>query len=164
MVKQVVGDLIRSAKKGEFDVIAHQANCFNTMGNGIARQLADKYPEVKEIDSRTISGDREKLGRCTMVKINTGQVNFTVVNAYTQYEMSNTKDVFEYDSFEAFLSRFSQTLPGYTQGALRKVNIGFPQIGAGLAGGDWSRISKMIEKFSEDVACYADVTVVEYQP
>jgi hypothetical protein len=34
----------------------------------------------------------------------------------------------------------------------------------GLAGGDWSRISKMIEKFSEDVACYADVTVVEYQP
>jgi O-acetyl-ADP-ribose deacetylase (regulator of RNase III) len=163
-MKTIKGDLIKLAEEGKFQIIIHGCNCFNTMGGGIARQLADKYPKVKEVDSKTIRGDKEKLGRCTMVKIISGQVNFTVVNAYTQYEMSNTKDVFEYDHFEAFLSRFSQTLPGYTQGVLRKVNVGFPQIGAGLAGGDWSRISKMIEKFSEDVSKYANVTVVEYQP
>jgi O-acetyl-ADP-ribose deacetylase (regulator of RNase III) len=78
--------------------------------------------------------------------------------------MSNTKDVFEYGAFEKFLELFSKCVPDYTQGPYRKVSIGFPQIGAGLAGGDWSRISKMIEKFSEDVSDYADVTVVEYQP
>jgi hypothetical protein len=37
-------------------------------------------------------------------------------------------------------------------------------IGAGLAGGDWGRISKMIEEFSEGVKDFAEVTVVEYQP
>jgi O-acetyl-ADP-ribose deacetylase (regulator of RNase III) len=161
-MKIIHGNLITLAEQGKFQIIVHGCNCFNTMGGGIARQLADKYPEVKEIDSRTISGDREKLGRCTMVKINTGQVNFTVVNAYTQYEMSNTKDVFEYNSFEEFLFRFSQILPNYTQGVLRKVNVGFPKIGAGLAGGDWGRIFKMIEKFSDEVKSYANVGVVIY--
>ena len=32
----VKGDLIKSAKEGQFDVIIHGCNCFNTMGAGIA--------------------------------------------------------------------------------------------------------------------------------
>ena len=67
-----------------------------------------------------------------------------------------------YDS----MANFDWTLDGnyFRIREFEMFRIGFPQIGAGLAGGDWSRISKMIEKFSEDVASYADVTVVEYQP
>jgi O-acetyl-ADP-ribose deacetylase (regulator of RNase III) len=163
-MKTIKGDLIKLAEKGNFDIIIQGCNCYNVMGGGLAKQLADRYPKVKQADMCTTRGDKLKLGRFTTAQINTGKTIFTVINAYTQYEMSNTKDVFEYGAFEKFLELFSKCVPDYTQGPHRKVSIGFPQIGAGLAGGDWSRISKMIEKFSEDVSDYADVTVVEYQP
>jgi hypothetical protein len=66
----------------------------------------------------------------------------------------------EQEAFQQFLKLFTESILYCPS----RIKIGFPMIGAGLAGGDWSRISKMIEKFSEDVASHADVTVVEYQP
>ena len=66
---------------------------------------------------------------------------------------------------QCYLKKIAHFMTGFPKTLFTpKFKIGFPQIGAGLAGGDWSRISKMIEKFSEDVASHADVTVVEYQP
>jgi O-acetyl-ADP-ribose deacetylase (regulator of RNase III) len=187
-MKTIKGNLITLAEQGEFDVIIHGCNCFHAMGGGIAKQLADRYPEVAMVDKQTQCGDRNKLGTSTsvLVEVNT-TVNdnvftnvFTVVNAYTQHMWSSGSDVFEYDAFGKFLSTVANVLveddkkskfastddKGGTMRILpiKKRRIGFPQIGAGLAGGDWNRISKMIEKFSEEVACYADVTVVEYQP
>ncbi len=155
-MKTIKGDLIKLAEQGEFDIIIHGANCFHCMGGGIAKQLADRYPEVAEADKKTEYGDRSKLGKWTEVIV---ENVFTVVNAYTQYRWSSGSDVFEYEAFQQFLKLFAESVLYCPS----RIKIGFPQIGAGLAGGDWSRISKMIEKFSEDVACYADVTVVEYQ-
>ena len=179
-MKTIKGDLIKLAEKGEFDVIIHGCNCFHAMGGGIAKQLADKYPEVEEADKQSEFGDPEKLGSYSAAYVEVNDNFFLVLNAYTQYKWSSGSDVFEYDAFDKFLSKASDVLvendkkskfastddKGGTMRILpiKKLRIGFPQIGAGLAGGDWSRISKMIEKFSEDVASYADVTVVEYQP
>jgi O-acetyl-ADP-ribose deacetylase (regulator of RNase III) len=42
-MKYIDGDLIRLAKQGTFDVIAHGCNCFCTMGAGIAPQMADAF-------------------------------------------------------------------------------------------------------------------------
>jgi len=164
MMKIIKGDLIKLAEQGEFTMIVHGANCFHTMGGGIAGQLAIKYPQVLEADKKTTYADREKLGKCSIVSVDSGKNTFLVVNAYTQYQCSSGSDVFEYKHFEEFLERLVPTTLYGTQGTRRRGSIGFPMIGAGLAGGDWSRISKMIKKFSENVAPYADVTVVEYQP
>ena len=154
-MKTIKGDLIKLAEEGMFDIIIHGANCFHCMGDGIAKQLADRYPEVLKADKKTEYGDRSKLGKWTEVIVE----NVLVVNAYTQYRWSSGSDVFEYEAFQQFLKLFAESVLYCPS----RIKIGFPQIGAGLAGGDWSRIFKMIEKFSEDVACYADVTVVEYQ-
>lgn len=159
-MKTIKGDLIKLAEEGEFDVIIHGCNCFHAMGGGIAEQLADKYPQVEVADKQTEFGDREKLGKWTEAIVEVNDNVFTVVNAYTQYKWSSGSDVFEYEAFQQFLKLFTESVLYCPF----RIKIGFPQIGAGLAGGDWSRISKMIEKFSEDVASYADVTVVEYQP
>lgn len=175
-MKTIKGNLITLAEQGEFDVIVHGCNCLHAMGGGIAKQLADKYPQVKKADeTQSNYADREKLGSWSVAMIG----NFSVINAYTQYSVSQTKDVFEYDAFDKFLNDFGNMIGNYDLVAnfewkpdgndirireFERFRIGFPQIGAGLAGGDWNRISKMIEKFSEEVACYADVTVVEYQP
>jgi O-acetyl-ADP-ribose deacetylase (regulator of RNase III) len=180
-MKIIEGDLIKLAEQGEFDIIVHGCNCFHKMRSGLAKQIADKYPQVAEADKKTNYGDRKKLWTTyssALVEAN-GNV-FTVVNAYTQYKWSSGSDVFEYDAFDIFLSKITDVLVEDDKKSkfastddegdimrilpIKKRRIGFPKIGAGLAGGDWNRISKMIEKFSEDVACYADVTVVEYQP
>jgi len=162
IIKTIKGNLITLAEQGEFDVIVHGANCFHAMGGGIAKQLADKYPQVEEADRQTEFGDRNKLSSYSKATIEVNDHLFLVLNAYTQYKWSSGSDVFEYDAFQKFLNSITPYIQTYNAGG--KLNIGFPQIGAGLAGGDWNRISKMIEKFSEEVACYADVTVVEYQP
>jgi O-acetyl-ADP-ribose deacetylase (regulator of RNase III) len=156
-MKTIKGDLIKLAEQGKFDIIIQGCNCFHKMRSGLAKQLADRYPIVKETDRQSKFGDIEKLGKWTEVIVND---TFTVVNAYTQYRWSSSSDVFEYEAFQQFLKVFAESVLYCPS----RINIGFPQIGAGLAGGDWSRISKMIEKFSEDVSDYADVTVVEYQP
>jgi len=161
-MKTIKGDLIKLAEQGEFNIIVHGANCFHAMGGGIAKQLADKYPQVEEADKQTEFGDRNKLGSYSKAIIEVNDHLFLVLNAYTQHMWSSGSDVFEYDAFQKFLNSITPYIQTYNAGG--KLNIGFPQIGAGLAGGDWNRISKMIEKFSGEVACYAVVTVVEYQP
>lgn len=166
-MKTIKGDLIKLAEQGEFDMIVHGANCFHCMGGGLAKQLATKYPQVLEADKETEYGDREKLGTYSSAVVELNGNIFTVVNVYTQYKWSSGSDVFEYDAFQKFLNNFAiefKELNFVLGHKYQTYNIGFPQIGAGLAGGDWSRISKMIEKFSEDVTSHADVTVVEYQP
>ena len=167
-MKIIKGDLIKLAEQGKFDIIIQGCNCFHTQSSGLAKQLATKYPQVLEADKKTEYGDPNKLGSYSFVKVEVSSENkFLVVNAYTQYKWSSSSDVFEYDAFQKFLNNFAiefKELNFVLGHKYQSYNIGFPQIGAGLAGGDWSRISKMIEKFSEDVASHADVTVVEYQP
>lgn len=164
-MKTIKGDLIKLAEEGEFDMIIHGCNCFHAMGGGIARQLADKYPQVLKADKQTEYGDPEKLGYFSVAYVEVNGHTFSVINLYTQYKWSSGSDVFEYDHFQLYLKKIAHFLNGFPTSLFTpKFRIGFPMIGAGLAGGDWSRISKMIEKFSEDVASYADVTVVEYQP
>lgn len=159
-MKTIKGDLIKLAEEGEFDMIVQGCNCFHCMGGGIAKQLADKYPQVLEADKCTVYGGAIKLGKWTEAIVEVNDNVFTVVNAYTQYKWSSGSDVFEYEAFQQFLKLFTESVLYCPS----RIKIGFPQIGAGLAGGDWNRISKMIEQFAEDVKDYADVTVVEYQP
>lgn len=178
-MKTIKGDLIKLAEEGEFDMIVQGCNCFHTMGSGIAGQLAAKYPKVLEADkSQTGYSDREKLGTWSTADVG----KFVVINAYTQYFFGLGTDVFEYEAFGKFLNDFRNMLETYDERAnhnwkmeengdvsierireFKPQRIGFPMIGAGLAGGDWNRISKMIEQFANDVKSFARVTVVEYQ-
>ncbi len=58
--------------------IIHQANCQNTMGSGIAREIRARYPEAYEVDCKTIAGDYKKLGTFSSVKTNDGK--FVIYN------------------------------------------------------------------------------------
>jgi len=133
-MKTIKGDLIKLAQEGMFDVIAHGCNCFCTMGGGIAKQLKDKYPIVYAQDSETISGDKDKLGNINWVNV---KDEFTVVNAYTQYGFGSGRQV-DYDAVRKCFKDIKSAFEGQ--------KIGYPMIGAGLAGGDWKLISTIIDK------------------
>jgi len=180
MYNEVYGDLIKLAKSGKFDVIAHGCNCLSTMGAGIAPQMAKEFgcdTYFLELSGKDI----DKLGRidyqmnCVMelngeVRIYNpllNRLNFSikewqlvkdvyVVNAYTQYSYGKNhtdgvRKPLDYEALTLCMRKINNTFKGK--------HIGLPQIGAGLAGGDWNRIKNIIQ--TELMDC--KVTVVIYK-
>lgn len=156
MLIKKTGNLLDLAENGEFDLIVHGVNCFNTMGGGIAREIRERYSEAMIADQRTERGDYNKLGNWTQAEL-TGHFDakFTIINAYTQYNMSTGQDVFEYTAFELILQKLLHAYPGK--------RIGFPYIGMGLAGGNKNIIMEQIANFAEQLAeTGGTVTLVEF--
>jgi O-acetyl-ADP-ribose deacetylase (regulator of RNase III) len=150
-LKHAKGNLLDLAEAGDFDIVVQGCNCFNTMGGGIAREIRERYPMAHMVDYGTLKGDYNKLGNWTTAF--TGK--FLIINAYTQYNMSQGTDVFEYTAFQLILEKIAFTFPGK--------RIGLPYIGMGLAGGDKDTIIPMIEWFAERVALEGGtVTLVEF--
>ena len=147
-MKTISGDLIKLAKNGHFDVIIHGANCFNTMGAGIAKQIKDTWSMAYNKDCETIKGDKSKLGTYTMANVG----DLIIVNAYTQYNYGRKQNHQEnYKAIESVFKKIKRDFSGK--------KIGLSKIGAGLAGGNWNIISNIIEtELSGE-----DVTVVEYK-
>ena len=154
MLKHTKGNLLDLAEAGEFDIVVQGCNCFNTMGGGIAREIRERYPVVASVDMETVKGDYNKLGNWT--ECDAGDKNrFTVINAYTHYNMSQGTDVFEYVAFELIVQKLIHFC-----GTKR---IGFPYIGMGLAGGDKDIIMAMLENFAKEISAKGGtVTLVEF--
>ncbi len=141
------GDLLEFAANGIFDVIIHGCNCFCSMGGGIARSIAERFPEANIADQRTIIGDRSKLGGYTSVTIN----NLKIINAYTQYDCGGPKPI-DYNALEKVFTKLNSDLAPDSK-------IGIPLIGAGLAGGDWNTIQSIINQTTPRL----NITLVRYQ-
>jgi O-acetyl-ADP-ribose deacetylase (regulator of RNase III) len=78
------GDLVKMAKRGEFDVILHGCNCWCEMGAGIAKAIRQGFPEAYQADLATTPGDWSKLGTCTVASSPVEGSEVDVVNAYIQ--------------------------------------------------------------------------------
>lgn len=144
----IKGDLIQLALNGEFEVIVHGCNCFFTMGAGIAKHIKSSFPAAYEADLSTPKGSKEKLGTISHAVINS---QLTVVNAYTQYDWRGKGIKVDYDAVKTAFHTIKTDFSGK--------KIGYPMIGAGLAGGDWSIISAIIDEALEG----EDHTVVIYK-
>ena len=158
--REIEGDLIKLAKEGKFDVIAHGCNCFCTMKRGIAPQMAAAFGcDRFSLEDDRYEGDITKLGNIDwkntpITKPPMRQVNYyvKVVNAYTQYHWNTQTKPFDYEAFTLCMRKMNKVFAGE--------RVGLPQIGSHLAGGDWERIKTIIRK--ELTAC--NVTVVIYKP
>jgi len=153
-MKEVTGDLIEFAKEGMFEVIIHGCNCFCTMGSGIARTIADQFPTAYKADCATKKGDRNKLGTFTGAAV--GEMGyhspFFIINAYTQYKYTRNEVDVDYDAVQKVMRSINSLFKGK--------RVGYPLIGAGLAGGDWNVLSKIIDEELTDV----DHTLVIFDP
>jgi len=133
----IKGDLIQYALNGEFDVIIHGCNCFCSMGGGIARLIRDHFPDAYQADLKTDMGDMNKLGSYSSATLIRGAKTLTIVNAYTQYDFSDKKIRADYTAIKKVFKKIKKDFKGK--------RIGYPKIGAGLANGDWQKISQIIE-------------------
>jgi O-acetyl-ADP-ribose deacetylase (regulator of RNase III) len=130
------GDLVQKARAGEFDVIVHGCNCFCTMGAGIAKTIKQVFPAAYQADLATRAGDKAKLGTYSAAQVTVASQPLTIVNAYTQYQWRGPGPNVDYDAIRQVFRRLKRAYAGK--------RIGYPAIGAGLAGGDWAIISAII--------------------
>jgi O-acetyl-ADP-ribose deacetylase (regulator of RNase III) len=140
-METITGDIIKLAIAGQFDVIIQPCNCFCTMGSGptkkgLAKGIKDTFPEAYAADCATIKGDIKKLGTFTFAEINRFAKPLVVVNAYTQYRYGVDKRHVDYDAVRRVMTAIQKQFSGRI--------IGYPKIGCGLAGGDWSIIEPII--------------------
>lgn len=161
-MKVVRGDLLELACEGHFDAIIHGCNCFHTMRSGIAGQIMKKFPTAYTVDVHSTKyGDIKKLGTYSFAAIQTcyGQAGrppvelatpFVIINAYTQFSFGSGKLHADYGAINKVTNQIGHDFYGK--------RIGYPKIGAGLGGGDWDKIAKILElNFSN-----LDHTLVEY--
>jgi O-acetyl-ADP-ribose deacetylase (regulator of RNase III) len=169
--QEIEGDLIKLAKEGTFDVITHGCNCLSNMGAGIAPQMAkafgvDKFqmelwgPTIGKlgcIDYETFVIGQNAIWSLEDADNKLGEPELAVVNSYTQYRYgkNHTDGVskpLDYEALTLCMRKINTTFSGK--------HIGLPKIGAGLAGGDWNRIKKIIQTELKDMK----VSVVIYKP
>lgn len=146
-VKYRYGDLFKDAE--EIHVVAHQCNTLGSFGAGFAKTVKRLFPEVDRAQRELYKAGGQKLGEIQIVQ--THLEHLSVANLYAQSSVTripgrtNTK----YDALLTCLQKLKQTVPSH------KV-LAMPQIGAGLGGGDWTRIEQMIQETFEgrDVYVY----------
>ncbi|WP_316347413.1 macro domain-containing protein [Desulfuromonas acetoxidans] len=154
-MKIVNGDLIKLALNGQFDVIIHGCNCYCTMGAGIAKAVKTQFPEAYAVDCETEKGSKNKLGTYSSASVTREGHSITIVNGYTQhhYRRVGGKGInADYDAIRAVFKAVRHDFSGKT--------IGYPRIGAGLAGGDWTIIADIINEELEG----ENHTLVEFSP
>jgi O-acetyl-ADP-ribose deacetylase (regulator of RNase III) len=157
IIKVVKGNLLDLFDNREFDAIVHGCNCFNAMGAGIAKQIKERYPSAYAEDCKTKKGLITKLGHYSYVTLVDdflpdylqGETKRFVINAYTQYDYKGYKPV-DYEAIRKVFTLINNHFEGLT--------VGIPKIGAGLAGGDWGKIKRIIDSVTPDL----DITLVEY--
>lgn len=123
--------------------ICYQVNCQKVMGTDIAKQIADRWPQVKA----DYQSNNSTLGNISMTLVGEKQA---VINMYAQYNFGTDKRHTDYEAFYNCLEKIHAVTKDTSI-------IGFPYgIGCGLGGADWDIIEKMIEKvlFDREVYIY----------
>lgn len=149
-MKVIKGDLLQLAAEGHFDVIVHGCNCQCRMGRGIALSIKQLFPEAYAADCATAKGDPTKLGTISVASVSRNGHDFLVVNGYTQIQWRGAGIKADYPAIRSVMREVKARFTGK--------RIGYPRIGAGLAGGDWS----VIEAIVREELTGEDHTYVEY--
>ncbi|RNJ42069.1 phosphatase [Mesorhizobium erdmanii] len=151
-MRTIRGDLLQLALDGEFDAIVHGCNCQCQMGKGIALSIKQRFPEAYAADIATVKGDRSKLGTISVAEIRREDRNFHVINGYTQFHWQGQGMKADYGAIRSVMKAVKAGFAGRS--------IGYPRIGAGLAGGDWATIASIIDEELAD----ENHRLVEYTP
>jgi len=166
-VKIINGDMVLSYKNNELDAYAQQCNCFCRQARGLAPLLVNANPDVLKVDKATVEGDKNKLGTVSIANTEGFPLLFNVYGQYhwSKYKVAPNRNT-DYDALEEGLQEVLHYLQkgidpveyGVDKNTYRKLTLGLPLIGCGLAGGDWDNVVlPMIKGLFEDSVI--DVTI-----
>ena len=110
----------------------------------LTESIQKHYPEAYQADLATERGSREKLGSYSVASVQRDDIQFVILNAYTQYHWSGAGILADYNAIREVFTAIKREFAG--------CKIAYPKIGAGLARGDWNVIAKIIDEqlYGED--------------
>lgn len=142
MIKKIDGDLLSQP----LDSFVHQANCFTTMGSGIAKSIKIKYVEVYEADCRTDTGDFSKMGTFSFAKTFDNKIGY---NMYSQFRYG--KDGSLYTNYSAMRNSLELIKQHVKSTIGPTASIGIPyKVGCSLGGGDWNVVYDLLKELFEN--------------
>ncbi len=149
MIKIIEEDIF-TATDGLF---VHGCNCQGVMGAGVAAGVRAKWPYVYKTYAALCEQEDPKdlLGTIQIVSTTEhGHINdaFRVVNAFTQLMPGFGRQV-SYDAIATCFEELNSILEIYRDNGITYRLI-FPKIGAGLAGGSWNVIERIIDESVSD--------------
>ncbi len=140
----------------------HVANCFHTMGGGIARAIKERYPLVYNADKATVHG-HDKLGTFSSSGVALPSEFPMVFNLYAQMGIGNKGHPLDrnlqYDClFDSLWKAYDKMLAFWIEGRHKQMlKVALPHgIGCGLAGGNWNIVEKIIDEID---AVYQDSVI-----
>ena len=139
IIAEVKGDLFQPFAKKEFDLMVHGCNCFHSFGKGFAAIVKHKYPQAHTADKKTAKGSRAKMGTYSFAETDHG----TIINLYSQFHYGFGKVNCDVGAIKDGFALLNEQYKGKT--------VCIPRIGAGLAGGDWSKIKQVIDSVTPDL-------------
>lgn len=138
--------------------IIHQANCFHTMGGGIAAQIARKYPVAYEVDKLTGYGDKEKLGKYSSAQIQDTPSKI-IYNMYSQFTFGGGKQTM-YDAMVDGLTSIENNAA-----IIGLERLGLPyNMGCKLGGGKWNIVKEIINSVFQSDLPATDLYICRYEP
>jgi O-acetyl-ADP-ribose deacetylase (regulator of RNase III) len=133
MISYVNGDLLGATQK----VLVHGCNNHGVMGSGVARQIRARWPNVYEVYALKHKVFGLELGDIIPVGTLDGKI---VVNAVTQDGFGRDGHRYvDYNAIETCFRKINDRVDVW-----EVAEVAMPRIGAGLGGGDWSIIEKII--------------------
>ena len=144
------GNLLTSREIG---CCAHQANCQNTFGSGIARTIREMYPAAYKADCDAAIAKVNTLGRFSVGYIPTDNNPSSISRIYNLYGQNlfgkGTRQT-DYDALYSALEGMAHDLVENDMD-LPVPSVGFPfQMGSFRGGGSWDIVSRLIEVAFDD--------------
>lgn len=123
-------------------IIAHQVNCTNHIGSGVAKALITKWPVVKTAYHGWCN-EYPLEKRLGMLQMLSATDDVYIANCFTQFDKGYDGNL--YTNYEAIETCF-KTLNQMNK-TLYMTQIYIPYYyGCGLGGGTWSVVASIIEK------------------
>jgi O-acetyl-ADP-ribose deacetylase (regulator of RNase III) len=147
IIKTIKGDLFDC----EQYYLAHGVNCQGVMGAGVAKVVADKYPEVELAYREFCYRGKARVGIYQFTQTNDKKK--AIVNMFTQENVGTDKRQVHYGGLARAFSSLNDDLFQFESQFAKENNsnvvirpaVAIPRIGAGLAGGDWDLIQEIID-------------------
>ena len=141
MIRYKNGDILTSSA----DVICHQVNCRGVMGAGLARQIAEKYPEVYHDYRMYLENFTARLGDVRFVNCCDGKI---VASIFAQRDYGHSGLYTNYGALAVGFAKIAVCCHDKT--------IAIPYgIGCVRGGGDWNIeqtiINGVFESYNGDV-------------
>ena len=125
------GDLLKAACSFNLiNIFAHGANCWSTMGAGIALHIGNNFPALREVDANDPRGPEQRLGGMSYAFDHSKGV--WGANLYTQfYPGPNARMPSVISSVQILFEQVHEIVEATSE---ETVYVGLPAIGCGIGG------------------------------